>query len=160
MIHTILLIQFDPAKADAIMKALALSTEVEFHVEWVTSVDEGLADIASRANPRGNLQADLSAILVDLGPSHGGGIETFERLFKRAPHVPIVILTTATEEETARLAVQRGAQDYLLVERLDAYTLPKTLDGIIGRAAGAPSCAACRTRWDGYSATAIRCRWP
>jgi len=37
------------------------------------------------------------------------------------------------DEDAARLALQRGAQDYLLAERLDDYSLSKTLTGMLER---------------------------
>ncbi|HEY2635324.1 MAG TPA: hypothetical protein VGI51_11380 [Steroidobacteraceae bacterium] len=61
------------------------------------------------------------------------GIETFERVFDVAPHIPILILVAANTEAVAKLAVQRGAQDYLLTGRLDEYLLPKALRNMIER---------------------------
>ena len=39
--------------------------------------------------------------------------------------------------DVAKLAVQRGAQDYLLKARLDSYLLPKALGSMVERAANA-----------------------
>jgi PAS domain-containing protein len=41
----------------------------------------------------------------------------------------------ADPEDVARLAVQRGAQDYLLQDRIDGYSLPKALTGMLERSA-------------------------
>jgi len=54
-----------------------------------------------------------------------------------APADTILVLTSLDGEDIAKLAVQRGAQDYLLKARLDSYLLPKALDCMIGRAANA-----------------------
>src|SRR6185436_12010208 len=51
--------------------------------------------------------------------------------------IPILILSTSENEDLAKLAVQRGAQDYLLQARLDAYLLPKAINSMIDRAANA-----------------------
>jgi hypothetical protein len=53
--------------------------------------------------------------------------ETFERIFRAAPHIPILVLCTVNDESTARLAVHRGAQEYLLPSQVDAYTLRKAV---------------------------------
>jgi diguanylate cyclase (GGDEF)-like protein/PAS domain S-box-containing protein len=53
-----------------------------------------------------------------------------------AAHVPILILSGIDTEGIARQAVQRGAQDYLLNDRLDSYRLTHTLRSIIDRRAG------------------------
>ena len=42
-----------------------------------------------------------------------------------------------SNEEIGKLAVQHGAQDYLLKARLDTYLLPKTVGSMIERAANA-----------------------
>ena len=71
--------------------------------------------------------------MVDLFLPDSRGIDTFDRLFHAAPYIPILILTHPRDEETAKLAVQRGAQDYLFKGRLDSYLLPKALDSMIER---------------------------
>lgn len=45
------------------------------------------------------------------------GIETFDRIFKTTPDIPILVLSSPEHESAAKLAVQRGAQDYLLEDR-------------------------------------------
>jgi diguanylate cyclase (GGDEF)-like protein/PAS domain S-box-containing protein len=63
------------------------------------------------------------------------GIETFDRLYRAAPQIPVLVLIASDDEAIARLAVQRGAQDFLLKSRLDNYWLPKTLLSMVERAA-------------------------
>jgi hypothetical protein len=53
-----------------------------------------------------------------------------------AAHVPILSLSGIETEGIAGQAVQRGAQDYLLDDRLDSYSLTQTLRSIIDRRAG------------------------
>jgi diguanylate cyclase (GGDEF)-like protein/PAS domain S-box-containing protein len=74
-------------------------------------------------------------VLVDLYLPDCQGIETFDQLFAAAPQIPILVLSAAKDEEVAKLAVQRGAQDYLLKNHLDAYLLSKALGSMIERAA-------------------------
>jgi PAS domain-containing protein len=52
-----------------------------------------------------------------------------------SPQIPILILSTVQDEDIAKVAVQRGAQEYLLKDRLDAYLLPKAVGRMIERAA-------------------------
>src|ERR1035441_1376168 len=124
MSKRILLIQDDAAAAKAILNALSNSKDELLQVEWVRSCSEGLERLAGSG-----------AILVDLSLPDSRGIETFDRLFNAAPEIPILILCTPQEEETAKLAVQCGAQDYLFKARLDAYLLPKAVGSMIERAA-------------------------
>jgi len=123
MSQRILLIQDDAAAAKAILNALSNSRDELFQVEWVRRCSEGMERLAGTA-----------AILVDLSLPDSRGIETFDRLFNVAPQIPILILCTPQEEETAKLAVQSVAQDYLLKAHLDAYLLVKAVGSMIERA--------------------------
>jgi diguanylate cyclase (GGDEF)-like protein/PAS domain S-box-containing protein len=124
MSQRILLIQDDPVIASAILSALSLSQDETFEVTWVRRCRHGLERLVG-----------VAAILVDLYLPDSQGIETFDRLHKAAPMVPISILIDSQNEDTAKLAVQCGAQDYLLKTRLDAYLLPKAVGSMIERAA-------------------------
>src|ERR1039457_5376712 len=124
MSQRILLIQDDAAAAKAILDALSNSIDESLQVQWVRRCSEGLERLAGTA-----------AILVDLFLPDSRRIETFDRLFRVAPQIPILVLCTPQEEETAKLAVQCGAQDYLFKAHLDAYPLPKAVESMIERAA-------------------------
>jgi diguanylate cyclase (GGDEF)-like protein/PAS domain S-box-containing protein len=82
-------------------------------------------------------EAAIVAILVDLFMPDCQGLGTFDRLFAAAPQIPILVLCEPEHEDLAKQAVQKGAQDYLLKERLDDYLLPKALASMIDRAANA-----------------------
>ena len=124
MSQRILVIQNDAAAAKAIVEALSHCSDESFQVEWVRRCSEGLERLDG-----------VEAILVDLYLPDSRGMDTFERLFGAAPQIPILVLIDPQDESTAKLAVQCGAQDYLLKDRLDAYLLPKTVGSMIERAA-------------------------
>jgi diguanylate cyclase (GGDEF)-like protein/PAS domain S-box-containing protein len=100
-------------------------------IEWVRSCAKGLERLDGNSQHRG----DIVAIFVDLFLPDGKGIDTFDRLFAAAPDIPILILSALRDEETAKLAVQRGAQDYIVKNRLDSYAVTKALRNMIERAA-------------------------
>jgi PAS domain S-box-containing protein len=79
----------------------------------------------------------VGSVLVDLFLPDSQGIETFDQIFRVAPQIPILVLSAVQDEDIAKLAVQHGAQDYLLKTRLDGYLLPKALDSMVERAANA-----------------------
>ncbi|HMG59239.1 MAG TPA: EAL domain-containing protein [Burkholderiales bacterium] len=124
----ILLIQDDPTDTKAVRSALNGS----FQVEWVSSCAAGLERLAQEGKPQ---TVGIGAVLVDLFLPDCHGIETFDQLFHAAPQIPILVLSAAQDEEVAKLAVQRGAQDYLLKNHLDGYLLSKALVSMIERAA-------------------------
>jgi diguanylate cyclase (GGDEF)-like protein len=73
--------------------------------------------------------------VVDLFLPDSQGIETFDTLFDAAVRIPILILSRSRDEDIARLAVQCGAQDYLLKDRLDGHSLSKAVNNMLERAA-------------------------
>jgi diguanylate cyclase (GGDEF)-like protein/PAS domain S-box-containing protein len=136
MVYKILLIQDDAVAANAICEALSGSSSGQFHVEWVRLCSEGVSRLADDEERRpGESREVISAVLADLSLPDSRGIATFEQLFRAAPQLPILILSDIHDEEVAKLAVQRGAQDYLLTARIDSYLLPKTLRSMVARAA-------------------------
>ena len=124
----ILLIQDDPTDNNAVRTALNGS----FQIDWVRSCSAGLERLVQARKQR---TVPIGAMLVDLMLPDCQGIETFDRLFLAAPQIPIMVLSGAQDEALAKLAVQHGAQDYLLKNHLDAYLLSKALGSMIERAA-------------------------
>ena len=137
MPRNILLIQDDPAGATIVREALNNSSDQPFHVEWVRHCSEGLERLARQGKQDKPGTAGIAAVLVDLFLPDSLGIETFDQLFRAAPQIPILVLSDAQDENIARLAVQNGAQDYLLKAGLNSYLLPKALGSMLDRAANA-----------------------
>jgi diguanylate cyclase (GGDEF)-like protein/PAS domain S-box-containing protein len=136
-LQNILLIQNDSADSDAVRDALVNSSDGLFRVVRVRECAEGLAALAERRTRRIHDAARIVAVLLDLSLPDSNGIEAFDRIFQAAPRVPILILSSTQDEDVAKLAVKRGAQEYLLKERLDAYLWPKAVASMIQRAANA-----------------------
>jgi diguanylate cyclase (GGDEF)-like protein/PAS domain S-box-containing protein len=131
MPQTILLIQDDVSKAAVVQRLIAQSPEGPFVVEWLRDRPAGLARVADHArNP-------IAAILIDFSLPGGQALETFERLFQASAEIPILVLSDPMDEDLAKLAVQGGAQDYILSNRLDSYSFSKALHNMLERAAHA-----------------------
>ncbi len=124
MPQQILLIQDDAVAAKAILEALSQSGDGSFRVKWVKRCSEGLERLDG-----------IAAILVDLYLPDSRGIETFDRLFRAAPRIPILVLIDPQDERTAKLAVQCGAQEYLFKTGFDTHLFPKTVVSMIERVA-------------------------
>ncbi len=129
------MIQSDAKNGNAIRDALIKSPDGSFEVFWSTCFSDGLAVLRKRQAQAGEGAARIAAILVDLFLPDSSGIETFDRLLEVAPRTPILILTAEEDEDIAKLGVQRGAQEYLLQDRLDTYLWPKAVASMIERAA-------------------------
>lgn len=113
----ILLIGHDPSEGLAVRKALADGRDGSFIVECAPRLVDGLERLRENG---------IDAILLDLCLPDSRGIEAFEQVWRAAPHVPILVITSPDDEDAATQAVTRGAQDFLRRDRLDGYTLPRT----------------------------------
>jgi diguanylate cyclase (GGDEF)-like protein/PAS domain S-box-containing protein len=127
MPQTILLIHNDAAKANRVRNSLLNSVDEPFVIEWVERCADGVRRLRKDGAKR------IAAVLVNLFLPDCDGIQTFDRLFLASPEVPILVLSSSACEGSARLAVQRGAQDYLLDDDLDGYLLPKAVRNMIER---------------------------
>lgn len=75
----------------------------------------------------------IDAVLLDLNLPDSWGFDTFERLYKEFPLVPIVVLTGVADGEMGVKAVQKGAQDYLPKVEVDGNLLARTIRYAIER---------------------------
>jgi diguanylate cyclase (GGDEF)-like protein/PAS domain S-box-containing protein len=134
MPQNILLIQSAPSVAGLVREALSKPDGERFHVEWVTHLGAALRRLA-RSATRGVAESDIAALLIELFLPDSSGIGTFEQIFRAAPQLPILVLSDPHSREIAKLAVRHGAQDYILLDHIDAYLLPKIVRNMIERAA-------------------------
>jgi diguanylate cyclase (GGDEF)-like protein/PAS domain S-box-containing protein len=131
----ILLIQNDSTDASTVQGALINSRDGSLRVVWVRHCSDGLK-ILGKKGAQDSRDADgIAAVLLDLSMPDSSGIEMFARLFQAAPRIPILVLATAQDEDIAKSAVQRGAHEYLLKDRLDTNLLPKAVSSMIEQAA-------------------------
>lgn len=59
------------------------------------------------------LNADIRAIVLDLGLPGIDGLETLRRIHEKNPDIPVIMLTGTNDAETAVKAIKAGATDYL-----------------------------------------------
>jgi diguanylate cyclase (GGDEF)-like protein/PAS domain S-box-containing protein len=128
---TILLLQDNASKAAIVQEMLAQSSDGPCVVEWIRSCAAGLDRLQD------DTKDGIAAVLIDLPLSDGQALETFDQIFQAAPHVPILVLSNPDHEDVAKQAVQHGAQDYILDDRLDSYSLSKALHNMLERTAHA-----------------------
>jgi diguanylate cyclase (GGDEF)-like protein/PAS domain S-box-containing protein len=129
MPETILLIQDDASMAARVLNLLAQSRDGPFAVEWSRSCSAGL----HRLNHQTNI--GIAAVLIDLRLPQGQEIDIFDQIFQASPQIPILVLSSPEQEQLAKHAVQRGAQDYILDNNLDTHSLSKALRNMLDRAA-------------------------
>ena len=89
-----------------------------FEMEWASSLKDGIARLEAKAP---------DVMLLDLHLPDSRGLDTFFRLENEAKELPIVVVTGLDDDGSAVEAVRRGAQDYLVKNRINAKSLPLAL---------------------------------
>jgi PAS domain-containing protein len=130
----LLLIEGDPRNASIVLEALAGQGQPP--VEWAPC----LADALQRVKRRG-----VTGIILNLFLPDSSGIETFDKVSAATAHVPILVFC-ADEERIGRQAVARGADDFLLRNHLDRYSLTRAVRSMLDRHAAEDALFAERER--------------
>ncbi len=125
-IPKVLLIENNMYSVETIRAALGAATATPFDVVWVPELSEGLARLSRKG---------IAAVLLGLELPDICGFDIFEKLSSVAPEVPVLVVGGNGDEVLAKQAVRRGAQDYLLPDHLDSYSLPRALRNAIERKA-------------------------
>ncbi|MER7579926.1 SpoIIE family protein phosphatase [Kitasatospora sp. NPDC097691] len=131
----LLVIEDDASDAQLIKAAVADSgTSIEIH--WARGLDQATALLAALPNRRGRSRGTgFGCVLLDLAapadlphPSDASdGLEGLHELLRRAPHIPVVVLTDAAGAELGAAAVAAGAQDFLIKHETDGPLLARAL---------------------------------
>jgi diguanylate cyclase (GGDEF)-like protein/PAS domain S-box-containing protein len=122
--ESVLLIECQPKDTRLIINALRDDAHEGLQIECIKKLSDGL-DRIHKGKVRG--------VIVDIELPNGRGVAAFERLRAAAPHVPILILSGVENENIARQAVHRGAQDYLLKSNFDHFRLRRAVHLMIER---------------------------
>ena len=125
--YRILLISNNSIVANSICAALSATGDHEFEVECVHRLTEGVERLCKKG---------IVAVLLDLNMPDCNGAETFDNLLKIEPDIPILIFGDTANEALAKQALQRGAQDYILSDHFDSYSLPRAVRYAIERKSG------------------------
>ncbi len=120
----VLLVEDNADDAKLVQMALAKAAG-KFNVHWTELLSEALALMA-------NHQFDVA--LVDLSLSDACGLDSVLRIRLRDSKMPIVLLTGNDSDETANKALDNGAQDYLVKDRLFDSARTEILERSIGYA--------------------------
>ena len=121
----VLLIEPDPRAAKVLQQSLATWAEAPIDVEWLDDVSKAVARLA---------EGGPDAVLLDVSPQGGGGLEAFQQLHRSAPELPIVVLADPSAEDTALHAVRAGAHDYLLKGRDGQDVMGRVIRHVVERA--------------------------
>jgi diguanylate cyclase (GGDEF)-like protein/PAS domain S-box-containing protein len=118
----VLLIGDEAGEAAGILEGSRSTTDEGVRVECVSEISSGIERLRS---------GGVAAVVLDLTFPDSGGLEAFDKLYQAAPGVPILIVTGAEGEETARQAVRRGARDFVIKSPSDGYRLRRTVRAML-----------------------------
>jgi diguanylate cyclase (GGDEF)-like protein/PAS domain S-box-containing protein len=110
----VLVIGDETGEMAGILEKLGSAADERVRIERVGELSSGI----DRLHTGG-----VRAVVLDLTFPGGDGVETFDKLFQAAPQVPILVLSRADAEETARETVKRGSRDFLVKSPSDGYRL-------------------------------------
>lgn len=99
----ILFVEDDPDLAGALEIAFRDADTADFIIERATTLGEAITLLGSR---------EIDVILLDLNLPDSRGLETFLKIQRIAPDLPVIILSGLADEALAVESVRAGAQDY------------------------------------------------
>jgi diguanylate cyclase (GGDEF)-like protein len=120
----ILLVEDNPGDARLFNEALNEAHAPDFELIHCASLAQALERLPA---------AQPDVIVVDLGLPDAFGIDVVRRTRMGAPAVPVVVLTSRTDEALGLQALHEGAQDYLIKGELDPRLLTRALRYAIER---------------------------
>ncbi len=114
----LLIVEDNPADLRFVRIMLSGFMEPAFEVEGTNTLAGALAALR---------RTEFHAVLLDLTLPDSWGLETIVRLISGQPQVPVAVMTALADEDMARLAIQRGAQEYLIKGDFDARLLARCI---------------------------------
>ncbi|ETR70735.1 MAG: signal transduction response regulator, receiver and diguanylate cyclase domain [Candidatus Magnetoglobus multicellularis str. Araruama] len=119
----VLLIEDNPIDI-LLIRELLNKRQSKYSIVSVSCLKDGIAYLQKE-------QPDV--ILLDLYLPDSQGIQTFDTLFAQMLDIPIIVSTALEDENTALLAVNNGAQDYLLKGNNTSALLSRSIKYAIER---------------------------
>ena len=104
----------------------AFGAEANFVLEGAETLKEGLSKLE---------KGEFDVVLLDLGLPDSVGLDTVVSAKRKAGTTPIVVLTGFEDEALGLEAISRGAQDYLVKDRVNMALLGRAIRFAIERSA-------------------------
>jgi diguanylate cyclase (GGDEF)-like protein/PAS domain S-box-containing protein len=114
IINRVLIVEDMPADGDLLVSMLQARIPKIIELKHVASMQEAEEYLAASA---------VDVILLDLGLPDSQGLESVRRAHGAAPHTALIVVTGTEDEALAILALQEGAEDYLIKGHIDADSL-------------------------------------
>ncbi|MFH0896524.1 MAG: response regulator [Candidatus Bathyarchaeota archaeon] len=76
---------------------------------------------------------DIVAVIIDLAGAKRGGLQLTRSIKKRAPGIPLIIMSDVQDEERGAKMVQAGAADYIIKTSITPHGLVRCLRYTLAR---------------------------
>src|SRR6202521_61727 len=123
-IRNLLLIDENPAHAEAFREALLNAKDGPFHGEWVQTLAQSVDRLREKT---------IWSIFASLSLPDSQGLDTIDKLLQAAPGVPILVMGGADDEDLSTEALRRGAKDYLLNGHIGTYSFGRAIRNMAER---------------------------
>jgi PAS domain S-box-containing protein len=120
----ILLIEDNPADSELIRIFLKGSYSNKCVVTTANSLTKGIELLPATV---------YDVVIVDLSLPDSSGLDTFNSVYEKALHIPIIVLTGMEDESIGINAVKLGAQDFLLKGKIKGKELTRSINYSIER---------------------------
>ncbi len=124
MSYSILLIEDNPVFSE--MMGLLLSSIQTLSIELSIATN-----LASGLNATQTNTVDL--IFLDYFLPDSRGAHSIQSIRKKAPHIPIIVLTGLDDYQAAIRSIKAGAEDYLIKGKFNVETLTRSISHAIER---------------------------
>jgi two-component system sensor histidine kinase UhpB len=114
----ILLVEDSASDALLIEEALSDLSDIPHELTHTDLLSDGVA-LARETH--------FDIVLLDLGLPDAQGMDTFREFHRQAPDVPVLVLTGLDDISVGLVAIQEGAQDYLLKKEIHSSLLGRAL---------------------------------
>ena len=123
-IRNLLLIDENPAHAEAFREALLNAKDGPFQYEWVQTLSQSVERLREKT---------IWAVFASLSLPDSQGLDAIDKLLQVAPGVPILVMGGAADEDLSTEALRRGAKDYLLNGHISTYSFLRAIRNMVER---------------------------
>jgi len=120
----ILLIEDNPGDVRLIQDILKESGNTRYELTHADCLSTGMEFLT---------KSEYNVLLLDLGLPESQGLSTLNKILSLSLKLPIVVLTSLTDDTAGIMAVQKGIQDYLVKGQLDSNLLVHSIRYAIER---------------------------
>ena len=116
--HNILFVEDDLELAAALEGAFRDTNSSQFLIARANTLEEAITLLGS---------CEINLVLLDLNLPDSRGLETFLKIQRIAPELPVIILSGLTDEALALESVRAGAQDYVVKGSMSVPVLARAV---------------------------------